>query len=116
MHRAAALILLYSFTLLTFELGVADVCGGDTTAAEVASSNVASVGALVDGSESNRAPVSTPSHLGLHVCHCVHAHGGVTSGSVVAQPAPPTSRFATVVDYLAPPAISFPPQLRPPIS
>lgn len=115
-QRTAALILLYSFALFTAEMGVADACGGNATAAQVSSSNAVPLEAVTDASESDRAPASAPTHLGVHVCHCVHAHGGVTPGSVVAGPARAALRLAIAVNYLAPLPLSFPPQLRPPIS
>ena len=93
----------------TAESLIADVCDGDSGLARVTSIGGA---AQTDSSDS---PAPTPGHT-LHVCHCIHAHGGTPALILGGRAAPATAFTVTSFAELTPPSPALEPQLRPPIA
>lgn len=107
-----AFCLALGFGLFTTESLIADVHDGHAETGHVAS--VEGPGAHhddgpvpVDGPES-------PTHA-AHVCHCVHAHAGVTSEAPSLAVIEPARTLAPAGDVLCFDTIDREPQLRPPI-
>jgi hypothetical protein len=95
------------FGSFTAELLIADACDGDAASAEFAETNETNDHSNPEGSSQE------PGHS-MHVCHCVHAHGGfVTAPAGV----PVIELVATVVgfDSSAPRVPLIDRDLRPPI-
>ena len=97
------------FGFFTAESLIADVCDGDSGLTAV---SVSGSGDQTSGSET---PASVPGHT-MHVCHCVHAHGGMPAllNREPTLPAVPSVVLALVES--TPPSPSLDLQLRPPIA
>lgn len=84
---------------------VADACDGDKTAMAMSASDL---DPLAGGSRA-------PDGHALHLCHCVHLHGGVPAVSV--RRAPHVGRLTVEPGAQSPPtSIDRAPPVRPPLS
>lgn len=104
-----ALLLLLGFGFFNVESLIADACDGDA--------NQITVTAIDGGAQESRSGGSQPP-LGhaFHVCHCMHAHGGIPARSDDVAATPEIE--ALVAEFSAPaladPALEL--ELRPPIA
>lgn len=110
LRRTTALLLMTCFGLFTAETLIADVHDGDVGANHPVS--IESRTAHVD-----EVPSSSPSEAAhsIHVCHCVHAHGGVTSSASVSAPRIESSGGPVMIGDRAPTSVDREPPRRPPI-
>lgn len=109
-YRAVATLVLCSLAAFQLEALIADVCDGDATAVELAAFGR-------PAPEAPDEPGAVPPASHAHVCHCVHAHGGVlprveTVGVVTVA----SASAMPVVRHLAPPSVTPEPLLRPPLA
>ena len=107
-----ALCLILGFSLFTTESLIAEVHDGDADTGHVAS--VESTGAHHDGAIPTDGP-DRPPHA-AHVCHCVHAHAGVTSPRQSLSVVEPGRSSAPIDLARSLASIDREPQLRPPIA
>jgi hypothetical protein len=104
-----AVLLLLGFGFFNVESLIADECDGDA--------NQITVTVIDDGAQGGEGGSSQPrSGHAMHVCHCMHAHGGIP---VRSEEAPATPEIqASVAEFSAPaladPALEL--ELRPPIA
>jgi len=130
-YRAIAALVLCSLAAFQLEALIADVCDGDATPAQLAAfagpasdlapdaaATAAATAAAVAAARASDPvpPAPLPAH-GAHVCHCIHAHGGVLPRleTVVV----PTVAIAIGIPsgrHLAPRSITTEPRLRPPLA
>jgi hypothetical protein len=103
-----AILLMLGFGFFNVESLIADVCDGDAN--RIAVTTVA--GAQENGSNGSQPPLG---HA-VHVCHCMHAHGGIPARIDDVAPTPEIQ--ALVAEFSAPaiadPALEL--ELRPPIA
>jgi hypothetical protein len=108
-RRLFTLLLMLGFGLFNVESLIADACDGDADQIAVAAS--------VDGPTDTRSGGSeVPSGHAIHVCHCVHAHGGLPARFEHVTSA---SDIRTLVTGFLAPALADPArelELRPPIA
>lgn len=104
-----ALLLLLGFGFFNVESLIADACDGDANQIAITA---------IDGGVQESGSGGSQSPLGhaVHVCHCMHAHGGIPA-RVDDAPASPEIQ-ALVAEFSAPalvdPALEL--ELRPPIA
>ena len=107
-RRLIGLIVVLGFGIFTAESLIADVCDGDSglTAVSVGESNTPA--SDPDG------PGPVPTHT-VHVCHCVHAHGGMPALLDRDPAGVPAATVALRLIQTTPPSPALELQLRPPI-
>lgn len=108
-RRLIAFVLVLGFGFFTAESLIADACDGDSERAALS---------MVDGADptsGSNAPLPAPGHT-MHVCHCVHAHGGMPAlmDREPSLPSAPSVVLALVESTPQGPALEL--QLRPPIA
>jgi hypothetical protein len=108
-RRLIALLVMIGFGSFTAELLIADSCDGDAGGARV---GVVSGADQLPGSDG---PSPAPAHS-VHVCHCVHAHGGLPAR--IDRVPPAAEQISSVVIFVAlkPPTPALELSLRPPIA
>ena len=115
-RRCISLFVLLCFGFFSAETFVADVHDGDATAAEIAKAtagaNIASmpIPAQTDG------PTRGDSQHSTHVCHCVHAHGGLNAAGLALSELPQGHDLAPALDMTVPAKVDLDVHLRPPIA
>lgn len=111
LRRATAVLLATCFGLFTAETLIADVHDGDVGANHPIS--IETTTAHVGGG-----PPSVPTEAAhsIHVCHCVHAHGGVTPIASASAPRIESSGGPTIIGDRAPASVDREPPRRPPIA
>ena len=97
------------FGSFTAESLIADVCDGDSGLTPV---SVTGSGGETSGPDG---PASVPGHT-LHVCHCVHAHGGMPARLDREPTLPEAPSVVLALTESTPPSPSLELQLRPPIA
>lgn len=108
-RRLIAQLLLIFFGLFSAETIIADSCDGDASA---------SAFSVSDPSAPDQSPApggSIPTHA-MHICHCVHAHGGslgVTGGSFRPSALP---QHVGGESIRTPMSATPEPRLRPPVT
>lgn len=112
LRSLTALFLALGFGLFTTESLIADVHDGDADRGHVVS--VEGPDAHQGGGTNPADGSETPSHA-AHVCHCVHAHAGVTSDAPSLSVIEPVRTLAPTGDARQFASIDREPQLRPPI-
>jgi hypothetical protein len=108
-RQLIAVLVMMGFGFFNAEILIADACDGDATSA--------SIGVVVDADQppGPDVPSQAPGHS-MHVCHCVHAHGGLPARiDRVPSAAEQVSSVVTLV-ALTPPAPALELRLRPPIA
>lgn len=115
-HRLTAGLVALAFMASSAETLIADVHDGDATAQEVEtieSSGMALSSALVPGDAPTENPESSSGHS-MHVCHCIHAHGGLPGLlDVRSEPSEARLHVRSVSDRM-PTSASLEPAIRPP--
>lgn len=111
-RRTTALALMMCFGLFTAEILIADVHDGDVGANHPVS--IETTTSHVDGGGLPQIP--TEAAHSMHVCHCVHAHGGLTAVASVSDPSRGGATAPLVRGDRVPASLAREPQLRPPIS
>jgi hypothetical protein len=111
-RRMTALALMMCFSFFTAETLIADVHDGDVGAnhpisIETTTSHVAGGGLPQSPTEAAHS---------VHVCHCIHAHGGLTTVASVSSPSAGGAATPLVHGDRVPASLAREPQLRPPIS
>lgn len=108
-RRLIALLLMMGFGFFTAELLIADACDGDASRARIG------IVADADQAPAPDAPSKAPGHS-VHVCHCVHAHGGLPAR--IDRVPPAAEPVSAVVAFVAlkPPTPALEHSLRPPIA
>jgi hypothetical protein len=116
-RRCVSLFVLLCFGFFSIETVVADVHDGDATAAEVAKATAgANVANAAPASDQDGAPANgTTSHT-THVCHCIHAHGGLNAVAMALSAPPQSHDVALGFDVIAPAKVDLDVHLRPPIA
>ena len=111
-RRTTALALMTCFGLFTAEALIADVHDGD-----VGANHPVSIETTTSHAEGGGLPQDpTEAAHSVHVCHCIHAHGGLaTVGGASSPPLDVASTPLGRADRL-PASIRREPQIRPPIS
>ncbi|MGH7720330.1 MAG: hypothetical protein ACREON_15985 [Gemmatimonadaceae bacterium] len=105
-RRLFALVVLLGFGFFTAESLIADVCDGDSGIAIVS---------IADAETPDSGPVPMPGHT-MHVCHCVHTHGGLPAWVDRVFSAPHAVSAVVTLVTLTPPSPALELQLRPPIA
>ena len=110
LRRAVAVLLAIAFVGFSAETLIADVHDGDASAAELA--------AYADAPASGTVPDSSPAQdeHAVHVCHCVHAHGGVSDQRVALVPIHVGASLVVGASVRTPPSVTLELHLRPPVA
>lgn len=111
LRRTTALLLATCFGLFTAEALIADVHDGDVGANHPVS--VETTTAHLGGGPSS---VPTEPAHSIHVCHCVHAHGGMTALASTSAPRIESSGGPAMMGDRVPTSIDREPPSRPPIA
>lgn len=112
-YRAVAVLVLCSLSAFQLEALIADVCDGDATPAELAAFERPAPTAP----DTPVTPGTVPPASHAHVCHCVHAHGGVLPRLETVVVATVASATAMPVPrHVEPPSPTREPRLRPPLA
>ena len=115
-RRVISFIVLLCFGLFSVETVVADVHDGDATASEIAQATAAQdVSGAQPESESGDPAQGTTSHE-VHVCHCIHAHGGLKAMVVTLSSPEQLHDLAANLVVVAPAKVDRDVHVRPPIA
>lgn len=115
-RRCVSLIVLFCFGLFSLETVIADVHDGDASPSELANATAGATAGLVPTPAQTDGPVKAPNPHSGHVCHCAHAHGGL-SASAPGLSAPPLRHdVAPVLRVIRPAKVDLDVHLRPPIA
>ena len=108
-RQLIALLVMMGFGFFNAEILIADACDGDATRS--------SIGVVVDADQPSGpdVPSQAPGHS-MHVCHCVHAHGGLPARIDRVPPAVEQVSSVVALVMLKPPAPALELTLRPPIA
>ena len=115
-RRFTAGLLALAFMASSAETLIADVHDGDATAQEVetiASSGNASSGVLLRGDAPSEDSEKSSGHS-MHVCHCIHAHGGLPGHLDVRSESSEARLQVRGVSDRMPASASLEPAIRPP--
>jgi hypothetical protein len=113
-RRVISFIVLLCFGFFSLETVVADVHDGDSTATPVAQATAAQASGESDAGSGEPGQSTTPHEM--HVCHCIHAHGGLQAMAVtLATPEKLRDRAANL-DVAAPAKVDRDVHVRPPIA
>ncbi len=113
-RRVISFIVLLCFGLFSLETVVADVHDGDATAAEIAQATAGPDNAE-SGPQSGEPAQETTSHE-MHVCHCIHAHGGLKAMAMALSAPEKLHDLAANLDVVAPANVDRDVHVRPPIA
>lgn len=108
-RRLIAFALVLGFGFFNAESLIADVCDGDSGLAAVS---------IIDGADRSNgsgSPAEGPEHT-MHVCHCIHAHGGMPAPMDRVPPVPEAASSAAILGAVTQPNPALELQLRPPIA
>ena len=111
LRRATALLLATCFGLFTAETLIADAHDGDVGVYHPVS--IETTTSHLGGSPSS---VPTTAAHPIHVCHCVHAHGGVAPLPGTSAPRIESFGGLAIIGDRAPTSVDREPPRRPPIA
>jgi hypothetical protein len=111
-RRTTALALMMCFGFFTAEILIADVHDGD-----VGANHPISIETTTSHADAGGLPqFPTEGAHSMHVCHCIHAHGGLAALASVSSPTLEGATVPPVRGDRVPASLARAPQLRPPIS
>ena len=115
LRRLTAFLLALGFGLFTAEQAIADMHDGDAAAELVVhvGSHAQASGAF--GDLRGHTPEDFSGHS-VHVCHCVHIHGGLPASAYLAQNEPAPTTATIMAGVQAPAGADLELRLRPPIA
>lgn len=115
-RRCISLLVLLCFGFFSAETFVADVHDGDATAAEIAKATAGANIASMPAPAETDGPTKGDSQHSTHVCHCVHAHGGLNAVPMTLSELSPSHDKAPALDMTPPAKVDLDVHLRPPIA
>jgi hypothetical protein len=114
LRRLTALLLAVCVGLFTVETAIADVHDGDASTPTVGQGVRPDVAPAALGDLSGH-PADDSSKHSMHVCHCVHMHGGLPASTHFPPNEPPPTATIMVAAAQAPASVDLESRLRPPI-